>query len=220
MGCVLENKIPVWEVLQRKFSIGPGWCHLCKNGEDAIGHIFLDCPFISRVWEVCVEVVSVLGCWHGPSVEVAWSVWLSDPLNKPYKELPQILCCEVSLARNRGIFHDEVSNPSRVAAKSLAILSYFRQNKGIAPPRIIVKESPDRSVLWAYFDGASIDDGSRSGGWVRSSLVRYPLFSSQAWVGEWFQQFCRAFGLRKSIMLLITNGDFSHRGVRGLTPGG
>ena len=29
--CVIENKAPCWENLQKRYFQGPGWCSLCKN---------------------------------------------------------------------------------------------------------------------------------------------------------------------------------------------
>ena len=46
MWCVLENKAPTWDNLQKRCFQGLGWCDLCKADGESIIHLFLHHPFI------------------------------------------------------------------------------------------------------------------------------------------------------------------------------
>ena len=41
MWCVLNNKVPTWDVLQKRSFQGPGWCVLCKRELESTSHLFL-----------------------------------------------------------------------------------------------------------------------------------------------------------------------------------
>ena len=49
MWCVLNNKVPTWDVLQKRSFQGPGWCVLCKRELETTYHLFHTCSFSSVV---------------------------------------------------------------------------------------------------------------------------------------------------------------------------
>lgn len=49
MWCVLENRVPTWDMLQKINFQGPGWCVLCKREHESITHLFLSCSYSVEV---------------------------------------------------------------------------------------------------------------------------------------------------------------------------
>jgi hypothetical protein len=50
MWSVLTNKVPTWDILQKRNFSGPGRCPLCKTEGETTQHLFLDCHYIKEVW--------------------------------------------------------------------------------------------------------------------------------------------------------------------------
>ena len=40
MWCVLENKVPIWDILEKKTKHGLGDCYLCKNEDENVLLLF------------------------------------------------------------------------------------------------------------------------------------------------------------------------------------
>ena len=51
---LLENKILTWKNLRKKGWHGTGFCPLCRKGEDAVEHLFMNCDFSIVVWSYVV----------------------------------------------------------------------------------------------------------------------------------------------------------------------
>ena len=65
MWCVLENKVPTWDFLQKRSLQGPRWCILSQDDGESIMH---------RVgW--CSKFLKVPCVWEGPTILQAWSNW-------------------------------------------------------------------------------------------------------------------------------------------------
>lgn len=50
---VALNRVNTMDVLQRRLPfmmISPNWCVLCKNAEESLNHLFLECTFSSAIW--------------------------------------------------------------------------------------------------------------------------------------------------------------------------
>ena len=75
MWCVLENKAPTWENLQKICFQRPGWCALCQDDGEFVTHIFVHCPFIKEVWRECQKALVLECIWEGNSVLQAWENW-------------------------------------------------------------------------------------------------------------------------------------------------
>jgi len=48
--CILQTKIPTWDILQSRYMHGPGRCTLCKFEAETINHLFLTCSETKKVW--------------------------------------------------------------------------------------------------------------------------------------------------------------------------
>lgn len=67
MWCLLENKIPTWDNLQKRQKEGPSWCTLCKNVEESMAYMLLSFPFIMKIWVEFKLKTDIATKWHGES---------------------------------------------------------------------------------------------------------------------------------------------------------
>jgi hypothetical protein len=133
MWCVLNKKSPTWDNMRKRSIEGPGWCALCKEENENNTHLFIHCPFTKQVWQDLSLLLNQRLTWEGPSVETTWQHWTHQKPLRNVKALPFIICWGIWLARNKEIFQDKPSLPELTAAKGLAILSHFPQEK-VPPP--------------------------------------------------------------------------------------
>lgn len=47
---VQHGKILITDNLKKRGFVLPNRCYLCKNNEESIKHLFLECPFSQRIW--------------------------------------------------------------------------------------------------------------------------------------------------------------------------
>eukprot|EP00253_Pinus_taeda_P025789 PITA_25789 len=57
--CVLLQKVPTWDFLQRRGRIGHGRCPLCKDSVETIQHLFLFCPFNTSLWAEMLRLLKI-----------------------------------------------------------------------------------------------------------------------------------------------------------------
>jgi hypothetical protein len=99
-----------------------------------------------------------LPVWQGNTFELALKAWLMGRRQKDFWALPFIIAWGIWITRNGHIFQDENSSAVRIAVQSLGIYNSFSSSgEGtVACPREVREETPDISIPWAYFDGASL----------------------------------------------------------------
>lgn len=71
---IQENKVPTWDVLQKRCFAGPRWCCLCREEVETIYHLFLECPYTLQVWSEVISLLIIRGAWQGTSIEEALSL--------------------------------------------------------------------------------------------------------------------------------------------------
>lgn len=67
--------------------------------------------------------------------------WLSNPTCHAFNNFTLILCWGVWLACNSALFHDKHSIPEHSTIEAMAILEHFPQERGVAPPEIVIAEN-------------------------------------------------------------------------------
>jgi hypothetical protein len=126
---ILENKIPTWDILQKRQFHGSSWCSLCRMQEESTDHLFMCCPFTSSVWVEASNLNSDIGRWRGVSFEEALKDWFKPTTPKHLKSLPILAAWGIWIARNNTLFRDDPQSPLRVAANSLSILDHLNQGE-------------------------------------------------------------------------------------------
>ena len=74
---ILENKAPTWDILQKRFIEGPGYCALCRKDEETIHHLFVQCSFSQTIWTEVGYQLGYIGGWQGDSALNAFQSWWS-----------------------------------------------------------------------------------------------------------------------------------------------
>jgi ribonuclease HI len=154
-----ENKILVWDNLQKRGWSGPNRCILCKEDSETTLHLFVHCHFFQQVWHHVSTSLNFSEHWLGPSISSCFNSWCSRP--QIYLSLPAIVCWNVWLARNAAIFDDKP--PPIYLVTNLILNAVVRPHPTIARTkrRSITSLPFDKAIAW--FDGATQLDGSRCG---------------------------------------------------------
>jgi len=208
MWCILENKVPTWDNLQKRNMNGPGWCCLCRNGEESISHLFLQCRFVDEVWKECSKISSFHFRWDGLEVEQAWKNWVSNPANKDVFPLPLIVIWGIWLARNSVIFKDKTIPSESVAVKSISILAAYPQISSIPKTKNLSLMEIDKSRPWGFFDGAS--QNNLCGGGAVLFLAEDHFFKIAIGLGEGSNNYAEILSLK---MLLVIAIEYSIKDI-------
>jgi hypothetical protein len=129
---LIENKLLVWENLQIRGWEGPNRCILCKQYNDSINHIFLQCNFIRSVWHHISLALNLATPWTGPNVPLCFRNWLGA--NKNHSLLPVHLCWHVWNARNTTLFEERLPSIQRVVNNILAEVATSGNQTKSRPP--------------------------------------------------------------------------------------
>jgi len=201
MWCILENKVPTWDKLQKRNVYGPGWCCLCKNAEETITHLFLQCKFVAAVWEECSKLSSFHYRWEGLDMEQAWKLWVSNPANRDVIPLPLLVIWGIWYARNSFIFKDKEVSPEISAVKSISILAAFPQKSNAPKTKNLSIVEIDKSRPWGFFDGAS--QNNLCGGGALLYLSKDHYFKMAIGLGEGTNNYAEILSLKMLLVFAI-----------------
>ena len=110
-----HGKILMGENLQKRGFHDPFTCALCQRDQDTIQHLFWDCSFSKKIWNVLYKEMnqqvrwpsylnSCLGHWE----RYYQGTFRGKPIFKRlWKSLPNYVCWQIWLARNRLIFQEK-----------------------------------------------------------------------------------------------------------------
>eukprot|EP00253_Pinus_taeda_P013898 PITA_13898 len=153
--CILNSKIPTWDILQARFMHGPGRCTMCKSEAETINHLFLRCPEVIHIWGEVGKLLNKKLEWEGRNVQEAWQKWWQSHPNGNLRNLPLIISWGIWIARNKSIFQDKSTPSAITASQSTAIFSCIPEPKEGQSQRIIPDLQITEGIPWAFFDGAS-----------------------------------------------------------------
>jgi hypothetical protein len=193
-----------WDNIQKRNKQGPGWCCLYKNNEETILHLFLNCSFIKEVWRNCSRLLGFQCTWNETTLERAWQVWLNQRDYKVVKALPLLILWGVWLAHNSLIFQENPTVPEVTTTQSLAILSYYLQEKGLAGIHVVQEEEIDKSKPWGFFDGAS--QNSVCGGGAILYLSDSHFFKMTLGLGKGTNNYAKLMSLKLLLIFAIEKG--------------
>lgn len=107
--CVLFQKVPTWDFLQKRGRIGPGWCPLCKDSVESAQHLFLFYPFNPSLWVEMLRLLKIPFRWEGQGLLKAWQKWWNEATNNRERSIPLLITWETWLARNQVILRTLLS---------------------------------------------------------------------------------------------------------------
>jgi hypothetical protein len=178
MWSVLTNKVPTWDILQKRKFYGLGRCSLCKTEGETTQHLFIDCLYIKEVWTKVSRIMKQHFRWIDHSLEQAWRDWWENKELKAYKLLPLLIIWGVWLVRNEVIFKEAFLAPEKTTLKSLAILSSYLPTEGRVKTRSIREVTIDKTKSWVFFYGASQNYRCGGGGILHFSESHFYTLTS------------------------------------------
>ena len=155
MWCVLNNKVPTWDVLHKRSFQGPSWCVLCKRELETSLHLFVTCCYSIEVWREVSSLTGINCQWEGVSIGAAWDSWWRRTTHKSLKMLPLLVIWGIWIARNKAIFQDITSIAGITGVMSVGYYKAYPEHIRVARERRILEVDIDRTSPWAYFDGAA-----------------------------------------------------------------
>ena len=132
---------------------GPLRCILCKECEESLQHLFLECKFFREVWHQAYKEpqfeLTLSTNWD--DIFVRWKDYYQGSLlNKPYfarawDALPRYICWKIWTTRNKEIFEGEKNSPSKVAstAKALWVQALCMKGMNIINNEALIVEERD-----------------------------------------------------------------------------
>eukprot|EP00253_Pinus_taeda_P026324 PITA_26324 len=199
---VLLQKVPMWDFLQKRGRIGPGWCPLCKDSVESAQHLFLFCPFNTSLWAKTLRLLKIPFRWEGQGLLEAWQKWWNEATNIRERAIPLLVTWGPWLARNQVIFKDSVFPIGRLAAEGVAI--YESIPVPLDPPstRAVRQEFIRYSMSWAYFDSAS-DINGRCGAGLIIHLSEVKVVKASVGLGQGSNNFAELKALHFLLCWLI-----------------
>jgi hypothetical protein len=158
----MENKILMWENLQRRGYNGPCWCVLCNRNWESTFHLFVDCSFVRTVWTTLHTHRNLSGLWVGSSLTECFNKWFSG-WTRQYI-LPIFVCWFIWMEHNFATFEDRKPSTIRVVTLvAIALESYASQEKALVMRNKVIKKEVKCVIGW--FDGAAeatrLNNGAR-----------------------------------------------------------
>ena len=145
LWCVLENKVPTWDILQKRNLQGPGWCILCQADGESNLHMFLQCAYVKFVWDECSKILRVPCVWEGPSIFHALSNWKVGNNLEMMEALPLLVFWGVWLERNNLLFNGKSCTPAITTSCSCGFHNSFPLHIKETKWRVALEVNLDRS---------------------------------------------------------------------------
>lgn len=207
MWCVLEDRVPTWDTLQKRNIHGPGWCVLCKRDQESITHLFLSFSYILEVWKACSFLLGDPFRWEGASVGNAWESWWRRTSQIKLKYLPLLVIWGIWLAQKNAIFQEKSSLPELTSALSVGMFNSFPEHVKAAKQRRALEVEIDKTVPWGFFDGVA--QNNRCGGRAILYLSDSQFFILSFGLGEGLSNFAELMSLKLLLIFVVEKGCFN-----------
>ncbi len=91
------------------------------------------------------------------------TIGAQSTMDPKFLNLPLLFCWSIWLTRNIIIFEEGIANGTIMAAKILTVFHEIPEHKPFAPRRPTAPAPIDKTTPWAYFDGATQEQGCGGG---------------------------------------------------------
>ena len=175
----MENKLLLWNNLQRRGFECPSLYSLCMNDSESNMHLFVGCDFTCGVWVRVLHTLKFTGNWQGDSISDCFKNWIQQ--NSHFPHLPVFLCSIIWLERNLVLFENGIPSIQRASYRTLSFLRDFcTEKKRKKPRRQLLRDVTRDPTSWfdrevsGWFDGAASTSGQNNGvgGIIKKSYFR------------------------------------------------
>jgi hypothetical protein len=87
----LSNKIPTWDVLQKRAEKGPSIYMLCHEHEENVVQLLVGCHSPKEVWATLKKLLHGVGKWEGESLSKAFKNWVEDSTVRDFQAFPIVV---------------------------------------------------------------------------------------------------------------------------------
>jgi len=165
--------------------------------------LFLTCSFITDVWKEVSTLTGFHCKWEGPSVGDAWLSWWRSS-NLTQRKLPLLVLWGVWLARNQAIFKDVFCSPVITGSLTVGLYNSFPERIRAGRIRRNATLDIDRSLPWAFFDGAA--QNNLCGGGAVLFLSDSHFFAMSMGLGGGTNNFAELMSLKLLLMFAMEKG--------------
>lgn len=151
MWNILESKVPMWHILQKRQFNRPAWYFLCQNSLKDISHTFLDSEFTKTIWVEALRILNYPLQWQGRDVQDDLRSWSSKKDTKHFHAMPLILSWGMWIYHTKFLSQDGKSTPPLISTQAIGVLSHFPKDKDSVDERMIQLEGIDHSNPWVFF---------------------------------------------------------------------
>ena len=103
---MFEKNILTWDNGAKRGWIGPNRCSLCKSSLEMVLHLFIECPFVAKVWNVVATTINLQGIMPQESLESWYKRW-KESTGIALPTIPFFYVYFLWWGRNSSIFHNQ-----------------------------------------------------------------------------------------------------------------
>ena len=137
--------------------MGPNRCALCISDEETVAHLFHLCPYAESVWKEACSELKYQGN-PGNYLEHKASTWWTDKSICQYSALPSLFCYGIWWAGNIVIFNNKLIPTEVTSTLVIQWVKEHRSQEKYKKNGIMIPLEINKSIPWAFFDGASQGD--------------------------------------------------------------
>ena len=143
----LKDKILTWYNLMKRGWQGPIFCPLCRQEEETILHIFINCFFFKQVCLVAKEFFGFSLDWGADNLEVYFSDWFHNV--DSFNLLPIFMSSSLHISRNKVVFQYISPNSFLCGINGINL---FKDYLNIDPPK------NTKRYFLTYFTASCVED--------------------------------------------------------------
>lgn len=132
-----SNKVPTWDILQKRTRQGPSICMLYREHEENIVHLIVGCHFTKEVWAASFTLLKGAGKWKGDSLSEAFKAWFKEQEVCEYRVFPIAVSWAIWCSKNEIIFQNASFTPEQV---------FYKVQLCFEEHRDIMKEKPQHQI--------------------------------------------------------------------------
>jgi len=139
-------------------------------------------------------LIQFAGKWDGENLNHVWRNWYTAHHESKLLCLPLLICWSIWLTRNRIIFEDGVARWQIISTKIISAYHELPDFTMPLPRRPLAPNPIDKSIPWAYLDGAAQEHGC--GGGFLLYLFDHHHFKVKLGLGEGTNTYVELITLR------------------------
>lgn len=127
LWCLLTNKIPTGENLERRFFSGGLLVSFTRFGCGVGWSFIFGLSYSCADLELYISGFTYKSQTAGESIIEAWKSWWNEANPRKLRNIPVLIFWGIRIDKNRKIFQEKVFLPDRIAAEVIAIIEFLTE---------------------------------------------------------------------------------------------